>query len=197
MDTESTLLEAAKNMDQDALIKIFDLYSSSLFNYAMRLCGNPVTADHIVGDVFAKLLEQLSTGKGPTSNLRAYLYQAALHRIIDETREAQRRAPLEVAALQPQESFALSLEDQMILKQVLDLIRNELTSDQRHVIVLRFLEGLSIRETAEIVGKSVDHVKVIQARALASLRKLLGDRGHRKIRRSSKMRILSRVLGIS
>jgi DNA-directed RNA polymerase specialized sigma24 family protein len=66
MEAETNLLDAAKNMNQEALIKIFDLYSSSLYNYALRLCNDPIEADQVVGDVFAKLLEQLSTGHGPT-----------------------------------------------------------------------------------------------------------------------------------
>ena len=53
-------------------------------------------------------------------------------------------------------------------------IRNDLTEDQRHVIVLRFLEGFSLRETADIIGKQVYNVKVIQNRGIVKLRKALG-----------------------
>jgi DNA-directed RNA polymerase specialized sigma24 family protein len=60
METDHKLLNAARNMDKDALVKIFDLYSSALFNYALRLCDDPLLADQIVGDVFAKLMEQLA-----------------------------------------------------------------------------------------------------------------------------------------
>jgi RNA polymerase sigma factor (sigma-70 family) len=52
-------------------------------------------------------------------------------------------------------------------------IRNNLTDIQRHVIILRFMEGLSLRETAKIVKKEVNYVKVIQNRAIATLRKAL------------------------
>ena len=50
-------------------------------------------------------------------------------------------------------------------------IQHDLTEDQRHVIILRFLEEFSLRETAATLGKEVGHVKVIQNRALAKLRK--------------------------
>ena len=40
MENDSSLLDAAREMDQDALVKIFDLYSLPLFNYAARLCGD-------------------------------------------------------------------------------------------------------------------------------------------------------------
>ena len=58
-----------------------------------------------------------------------------------------------------------------MLRQILKAIQNELTNDQRHVVILRFLEGFSLRETAAIISKKADHVKVIQSRAIAKLRK--------------------------
>jgi RNA polymerase sigma-70 factor, ECF subfamily len=97
METDITLLNAARMMDQDALVEIFDRYASALYHYAFRLSGDPMTADQVVGDVFAKLLDQLSSGNGPTANLRSYLYEITYHRIIDEARYSRRRVPLEMA----------------------------------------------------------------------------------------------------
>jgi RNA polymerase sigma-70 factor, ECF subfamily len=198
METDSTLLNAASRMEKDALVKIFDLYSSALYKYALRLCGDAVMADHIVGDVFAKLLDQLSLGNGPRSNLRSYLYETAYHRIIDEARYAQRRVSLEVATWLRQDanSAFLGSEDQIMFEQILHAIQNELTDDQRHVIILRFLEEFSLRETAAIMGKSVDHVKVIQNRAIAALRRALEYEGIRKAASSPRIKNLSRTLGM-
>jgi RNA polymerase sigma-70 factor, ECF subfamily len=198
METDHTLLDAAKMMDKDALVKIFDLYSSSLYSYALRLCGDPVMADQIVGDVFAKLLDQLSSGNGPNTNLRSYLYEITYHRIIDEVRYSQRRVPLETADSLQQDghSVFLSFEDQIMFQQILHAIRHDLTDDQRHVIILRFLEEFSLRETAAILGKEVNHVKVIQNRAVAKLRQSLDHKGIRKPVASPRIRDLSKALGI-
>lgn len=175
METDVELLNSARRMNKDALVRIFNLYSSALYKYALSLCYDPVTADHIVGDVFAKLLVQFSSGKGPRDNLRSYLYQAAYHRIIDETRFSQHRASLETVDWLRQDVQAgyISLEDQMLFKQVLHLIQNKLTDDQRHVIILRFLEGFNLRETATIIGIKEEHVRVIQSRGIVKLRKAL------------------------
>ena len=54
-------------------------------------------------------------------------------------------------------------------------INNKLTEDQRHVIILRFLEGLNLKETAEIVGKNTNSVKVLQSRGIAKLRQVLSE----------------------
>jgi RNA polymerase sigma-70 factor, ECF subfamily len=179
METDRALLEAARMMDKDALVKIFDLYSRALYKYASRLCSDPMLADQIVGDVFAKLLDQLSSGDGPTAHLRSYLYETTYHRIIDEARYARTRLPIEVTDWLPQrvDPTLLRLEDQMLFEQIVHIIRNELTHDQRHVIILRFLEEFSLRETAAILGKQVGHVKVIQGRALAKLRGSLQYKG--------------------
>src|SRR5512142_96549 len=176
LEADITLLDAARSMNQDALIKIFDLYSSALYNYALRLCNDPLEADQVVGDVFAKLLEQLSAGHGPSTNLRSYLYEATYHLIIDKSRYSRREAPLEAVDFIRQDGSAtlMGLEDRMLFESVILAIKNHLTEDQRHVIILRFLEGFSLRETAEIIGKEVYNVKVIQNRGVAKLRKALG-----------------------
>ena len=86
MEADTTLLLAARRMDREALAQIFDLYVYALYKYAVNLCHDPWLADHIVGNVFAKLLDQLSCGKGPTTNLRSYLFESTYHLIIDEAR---------------------------------------------------------------------------------------------------------------
>lgn len=174
-ESDVTLLEAAKLMDRDALVKIFDLYSPAIYNYAFRLSGDSLVADYIVGDVFAKLLEHFSAGKGPTTNLRSYLFEMAYHLVVDETRHSQRNSPLEKVDVQKPDGFSthLEAENRTVYKAIQRAIREDLTQDQRHVVILRFLEGFSLQETAAIVGKDVNNVKVIQNRAIAALRRAL------------------------
>jgi RNA polymerase sigma-70 factor (ECF subfamily) len=172
MESDLPLLEAARKMDQEALVQIFDLYASPLYKYALRLCGDPIQADHIVGDVFARLLEQLAAGKGPASHLRPYLYETAYHLLIDEARSAHHYAPLDVLTWSQPEvhSASLRMEDQIMFELIVQAIQSDLSEDQRHVILLRFLEEFSLRETSAILGKDIGLVKVIQSRAIAKLR---------------------------
>lgn len=174
-DSDVTILEAARQMDRSALVKIFDLYSTALYNYALRLCNDALIADYIVGDVFAKLLEQLSAGKGPSSNLRSYLYEMTYHLVVDEARYSNRGVSFEVVEYIQQDGYSnvISLENRMLYDAILKAVQNDLTEDQRHVIILRFLEGFSLQETATIIGKAVSNVKVIQNRAISALRKSL------------------------
>ena len=175
METDIELLAAARKMNGEALIAIFDLYNRALYNYAFRLCNNAVVADQIVGDVFAKLVDHLQSGKGPMVNLRSYLYEIAYHCFVDEVRSKHRSAPIEAVGLKYSDGDFTeeNAEKQMLLKTVVWAITNDLTDDQRHVVILRFMEGCSLKETAAIVGKSVANVKVIQFRAIAALRTAL------------------------
>jgi len=179
MADTSALLKAAKRLDQDALAKIFDLYAPVIYNYLLRLGQDPIQADQIVGDVFAKFLDQLAAGKGPRTNLRSYLYQIAYHLFIDQTRDHQRVAPIEIAEYIAPENNAVQtqVENRALLDAVMIAINNNLTAEQRHVILLRFVEDLSIKETAEIVGKNANSVKVLQGRGIAKLRKVLSEIG--------------------
>lgn len=181
MESDIELLNAARRMNQDALVKIFDLYAPPLYRYALRLCDDPPRADQMVGDVFTKLLEQFAAGSGPKVNLRSYLYQLIYQRMIDEASSAPRSAPLEAPVSSAQDAHAAGsrAEDQIMLKHILHVIRNELTDDQRHVISLRLLEEFSLGETAAIIGKKVNHIKVIQSRALEKLRKGFQNHGMR------------------
>ncbi len=173
-ENDVALLTAARAMNRDALVRIFDLYAAPLYSYALRLCRDPLAADHIVGDVFARFLDQLAAGHGPETNLRSYLYQMAYHLVIDEARYAGRRLPVEALdAHQVEGPVSQNIEKQMMFQNIMNAIRRALTNDQRHVIVLRFLEGMSVKQTAEIMGKREAHVKVIQSRAIKALRKTL------------------------
>jgi len=179
MTDSVTLLKAAQQLDEEALTAIFDEFAPAIYKYALRLCRDPIEADNIVGDVFSQLLEQFAGGKGPRTNLRSYLYQTAYHLVVDHSRANKHTAPLEVA-MNVQEkgrasSTASQIEERVLMEALVTAMNTELTEDQRHVIILRFLEDFSLKETAQIIGKEINNVKVIQNRGIAKLRKALED----------------------
>ena len=175
MKSDILLLAAAKKMNEEALVAIFDLYHQAIYNYAFRLCNDAVLADQIVGDVFARFIDQLFAGQGPTINLRSYLYEIAYHIFAEQEHFYRRSTAGEVMGWPHRDPFsnAISAQDRRLVKTVLRAITYELTDDQRQVIFLRFLEGFSLKETAAIMGKTVGNVKVIQTRAIAALRKAI------------------------
>lgn len=175
MKDETALIRAARSLDPEALTEIFEEYAPALFKYMLRLGTNAQEADQLVGDVFARLLEKVSEGKGPEKNLRSYLFQIAYHLVVDESRDRQRITALDVAEtvkedLKPVQAQA---EENMLLEKVSIAMERYLTEDQRNVLVLRFQEDFSLKETAEIVGKNVNAVKALQNRGINSLREAL------------------------
>jgi RNA polymerase sigma-70 factor (ECF subfamily) len=130
--------------------------------------------------------------------LRSYLYETAYHVIVDEARASNRWAPLDVLTTQRADARSAMLfsEEKILFDMILEAIQQDLTMDQRHVIVLRFLEGFSLYETASILHKKVSHVKVIQGRAIAKLRQVFHSRELRAAMSLPKVRELSKALRI-
>lgn len=155
---------AGKYLDEDTLIAIFDQFSPTLYKYALRLCHDPALADNIVGDAFAELLEQFATGNGPRSDPRLYLFQTAYSSIVRYLRESQQDPsvqPVDRASEKSDITSSQPLGDEQAMKEALfSALNNELTEDQRHVMSLYFLEDFSVEETAKILGKKVNEIKV-------------------------------------
>lgn len=175
MRDEPALIAAATSLDQEALSMIFDEYAPALYKYQLRLGVGPQEADQNVGDVFVRLLEKIKEGKGPRSNLRSYLFQIAYHLVVDQARERQRTAPLDVYDSSSDESASVQsqTEEKMLLDKLSATMENELTEEQRAVVVLRFQEGFSIKETADIIDKNVNAIKALQNRAINKLRQAM------------------------
>jgi RNA polymerase sigma-70 factor, ECF subfamily len=177
MDDAQVLLQDVRQMNKEALAKVFDFYAPAIYKYAYRLCADAVMADQIVGDVFSKLLEQLSMGSGPNSHIRSYLFEMAYHAIVDEIRHSLRMTSISAVEsfLPGTNSADITTEERTMLEIVLRVIQSTLTEDQRHVVILRLLEDFSVKETALIMGKKANNIKVIQNRAIAALRKAIDD----------------------
>jgi RNA polymerase sigma-70 factor (ECF subfamily) len=178
MKDKPSLLKAAKKPDQAILAGIFDTYAPAIYRYSLRLCHDPIESDNIVGDVFAQLLEKLAVGQDPLTNLRSYIYQIAYHLIVDHARHRHRFTTLNaVTNSQSKEvnpSIQFEAEDHILMETLLSFLHNEVSDIPRHMIILRFLEGFSLREKAAITGTNVNNIKAIQNREIAKLRKCLG-----------------------
>jgi RNA polymerase sigma-70 factor (ECF subfamily) len=157
---------AGKYLDEDTLTAIFDQFAPVIYRYALRLCHDPALADNIVGDAFAQLLEQFATGKGPRSDPRLYLYQIAYRSIVKYLRDSQ---PNPLA--EPVVSASDQSQPQDDKEALISALNNELTEDQRHVVILYFLEDFNFKETATVLGKNVGEIRA----SLKDIRKIIGN----------------------
>ena len=173
MADEMELLQRARAYDQTALASIYDDYSPRIYRYAWRLLGDEALAEECVADSFSRFLQALRDKRGVQDHLQAYLYRIAHNWITDRYRR-QPPAALELseALPDPGDDLFAQAESSIRCQQVRSALKM-LTPDQRQVVVLKFLEGLSNDEIARSVRRPVTAVKALQHRALAALRRLL------------------------
>lgn len=165
-----SLIEELREPDGSALEEAFDEFAPAIFKYLVRRGLGEVEADEVVGETFGRLLDKLAEGKGPTENLRSYLFQTAHHLMIDEVRIGRRLAPLEIVENYGGGSVERQCEEKMLWEEALHQVRSILSDKQQGVVMCRFNKGMSIKETAECLGMTANAVRTTQSRALYKLR---------------------------
>jgi RNA polymerase sigma-70 factor (ECF subfamily) len=173
---DDLLLSGAQRYDSKALAEIFDAYYDRIYSYICRRMGSPSLAEDLAGEVFLRLLEAIKTGRGPRSNLLAWLYRVAHNLIVDHYRRQSKTAtqPLEEWLVSWPDNPTEHLEIEATQEQ-LRVAVGRLTADQQQVIILKFVEGLSNAQVGMILGKPEGAIKSLQHRALAALRRQLEE----------------------
>ena len=175
--SQSTLLRRVRQWDEEALTAAYDEYAPAIYRYACRLTGHRETAEEIVSETFHRLLVSLKNGGGPEQNLSAWLYRVAHNLVVDRWRHqpAQEEVPLtEILGVSTVDRNLERVAQQQEVEDVRCALKL-LTPLQRQVIVLRYLEGMSIREVATVVERDANAVKAVQHRAVNSLKRLLKE----------------------
>ena len=178
MRDETSLLERAREYDQAALSEIYDLYSRKIHSYIYRRLGDVHLAEDLTAEVFMKMLEAAQSKKFARISLSAWLYRIAHNLVVDHFRsQSQGEEPLG-------ERLGAAIDDPTVVveaklaQQRLRAALSHLTQEQQQVIVLRFGEGLSAPQVAEVLGKSEGAVRAMQHRALATMRRTMKGKRH-------------------
>lgn len=178
MDDFSALISRARALDAEALTTLHDALYPAVYRYiAYRLGHGPLSED-LTAEVFLRLLEALRAGRVRGENLRAWCFTTAHHLVMDYLRQHYRHViqALDGGHPDPQVHPEQALEAQQRLEAVQRAMRH-LTPEQQHVLTLRFSQECSLEETAALMGKSINAVKVLQFRALMALRRWLEREG--------------------
>jgi len=157
--------------DEDALRLLYLLYADNVFGYVLAIVHDEHDAEDITSEVFARLPRALTRYRVSGTPFVAWLLRVARNAALDH-RRAQRSVPLaEVPA---------ASEAQVHAHERLDDLRaalEALPADQRQVLMLRLIAGLTPGEVAERLGRSVDAVHALQHRARRRLREELTQAG--------------------
>jgi RNA polymerase sigma-70 factor (ECF subfamily) len=156
------------------LAAVYDAYYPALYRYVYRQVSQVEIARDLTADVFQRLLQAIQKGNGPRQDTKAWLYRTAHNIVVDHYRRQQHRdhLPLFEGIVDGEMDLAKTAETNLAADAVRRAL-DELTPDQRQVITLKFLGGLSNSEVADVMEKSIGSVKSLQHRALAALQRQL------------------------
>ncbi len=174
--SEENELEDLKRLDPQAVSAIYDRYFSEVYRFVCYRLNDEHIAEDIASDVFVRLLETTQAGRGPQTNLKSWLLSTASHIVIDHLRKAYRRPESELleslkdGTPDPSQDFEVRESDRRIKRAI-----GTLTEEQQFVITLRFNQGYSLDETANLMNKNVNSVKQLQFRALAALNRTMSE----------------------
>lgn len=179
MDVQA-LVRRAQQQDGQAFSELYELYSRKVYSYLYyHLNGRVHEAEDLTADVFIKVFEKIGSYQFRGAPFSAWLFRIAHNHLIDHVRSRPRQpvVPLDAIDGLQETSTLRELERRLTVEQLRRALV-QLTLEQGQVIVLRFVESMSTAETAHAMGKSEDAVKKLQARGLATLKRVLEREEH-------------------
>lgn len=173
VDEDLKLVSRAQAGDTEAVGVLFDRHYRSMFRYFFARVGQRQQAEDLAGELFTRMVHHLPAFEPTGVPFRAWLFRIAYNLMMDHFRVANGRhlEPLELATtqMQPEQNPVRQVEQQLTSETVLATLET-LVPDQRQVIILRFLVGLSLQETAAAMERSLSAVKAMQHRGLKIMR---------------------------
>ena len=171
-----TELNSLRKLDPQAIGAIYDRYFQDVYRFVLYRLNNENLAEDIASDVFVRLLEAVKKKRGPKKNLKAWLLSTASHIVTDHHRRHYRRPTAEMPEDLVDRSDSPSQEfDRNHQNNLTQEALQHLTPDQQIVLTLRFGQGYSLEETATLMKKKSNAIKALQFRALAALRRQVGE----------------------
>jgi RNA polymerase sigma-70 factor (ECF subfamily) len=182
---ENKLIALAKSGDKSALSQLVNKYSERIYNLALRIMRNREEAEDVLQETFITVIEKLTTFDG-RSSFFTWIYRIATNISLMRLRKKK----IVFQQLSDDPDFQDSVENRVFVdwsqdpsvnlfdqetKTKLDQAINKLSDIYRSVFILRDIEGLSIKETSEILSITEENVKIRLRRARQFLRDYLSE----------------------
>jgi RNA polymerase sigma-70 factor (ECF subfamily) len=163
----------------EAVGQLYDRHHTRIFRYLVSRLRDRQVAEDLTGEVFARMVRDLTKYQPRGVPFQSWLYRIAHNLAVDHRRVQGRRklVPLFVAenAQSSDHNLEAQIEQKLTLERVADALET-LQPSQQEVVVMRFLIGLSLREVAAVLDKTIPAVKSAQHRGLVALRAALQER---------------------
>ena len=172
------LVRRAQAGDAEAFGELYDNYVTMVHRYVCHRVGDRATAEDVTSETFVRALRRIDSLSFQGRDVGAWLVTIARNIILDHVKSSRYRLEVATADMRDADRATDGPEDAVVQhltnQQLLECVR-QLGSEQQECIVLRFLHGLSVSETAEIMGKKDGAIKALQHRAVRRLAGLLPD----------------------
>jgi RNA polymerase sigma-70 factor (ECF subfamily) len=172
------LVELARNGDSEAFGQLYDHYHSSVYRFLYYRVGSVPLAEDLTAETFFRALRSMSSFRWQGKDFGAWLMTIARNLTTDHFKAGRTRlesttedmSTLDSSTEGPEGAVLASLTNEALLEAL-----SELPTEQRDCLVMRFLQGLSIAETADVLGRSSGAVKQLQLRGVRNLAKILPE----------------------
>lgn len=162
-------------------LEFYDENIGKIYRFIYFRVSGKQEAQDLTSDVFLKAWQYVADGN-KVENLRALLYQVARNSLIDHYRDKDRKTlsldearttdESEKALIESLESVTKVVDNNLGLERIKKALKN-IKSEYQEVVILRYLNDYSLREVAELMGKSYGAVRVLVNRGLRALKKEL------------------------
>ncbi len=172
------LVELARGGDCEAFGQLYDHYHVSVYRFVYYRVGSVALAEDITSEAFFRALRSMGSFRWQGKDFGAWLMTIARNLTTDHFKAGRTRleyatedmSPHDGATEGPETTVLASLTNEALLAAL-----TELPHEQQECLIMRFLQGLSIAETAQVLGRSEGAVKQLQLRGVRNLAKLLPE----------------------
>jgi RNA polymerase sigma-70 factor, ECF subfamily len=172
------LVELARGGDSEAFGMLYDHYQTSVYRFLYYRVGSVALAEDLMSETFFRALRSMSSFRWQGKDFGAWLMTIARNLTADHYKSGRNRLEYttedmsahDSATEGPENAVLASLTNEALLEAL-----GELPTEQQECLVMRFLQGLSIAETAQVLGRSDGAVKQLQLRGVRNLAKLLPE----------------------
>ncbi|MFA5098989.1 MAG: sigma-70 family RNA polymerase sigma factor [Candidatus Paceibacterota bacterium] len=172
-DGDKNLIERAMAGEAEAFGQLYDKYQSGIYRFIYLKVGLREEAEDLTHQVFLKSWRNMPSYNFKGFPFSSWLYSIARNQVIDFYRLKKDVVELEsIAELKTESDSQISFDKKTDLERVKNAII-KLNDEQQSVIIFRFIEDMSISETALALDKSESAVKLLQYRAIKNLKKII------------------------
>jgi len=173
------LVSKAQKGDKKSFSQLFDIFYDKIFRY-VKFRVEDSEAEDLVGEIFLKTIQNIKKySKTKNARFSSWIFRIAHNSVIDFYRKKREFLGIDESA--DGEDFFIQIKDeaptpeehthQRFETQKMYEALKTIPGNQREILELKFLEGFSNTEIAEITGKSEGNIRIIQLRALREMRK--------------------------